>query len=122
MKVFISGKIGEEVISDPTRKKFDRVERSLLSNGYEVENPVSDSYQIALNISHKSKKPAEIIMFNLHLLSDCDAVYMLDDWDQSSFANLMLDFARIAGKEVWWQDYEDWKVFDNGSDRWVPME
>ena len=39
MKVYISGKIGEAVISDETRQKFDAAEKMLQDKGYRVFNP-----------------------------------------------------------------------------------
>ena len=40
-KVYISGKIGEEVLSDATREKFARAEDMLRSKGYDVFNPTT---------------------------------------------------------------------------------
>lgn len=38
MRVYISGKIGEEVISDATRQKFAKAEKMLQDRGYDVFN------------------------------------------------------------------------------------
>lgn len=42
MKVYISGKIGEVVISEATRKKFAKAEEMLKAKGYEVFNPCDE--------------------------------------------------------------------------------
>ena len=43
-KIYISGKIGEEVLSDETRKKFAKAEKMLRSKGYDVFNPTTSGF------------------------------------------------------------------------------
>lgn len=38
-KVYIAGKIGEDILSDTTRKKFAEAEAWLKAKGYKVFNP-----------------------------------------------------------------------------------
>ena len=45
MRVYISGKIGGEVISDATRQKFARAEEMLKAKGYQVFNPCDERWQ-----------------------------------------------------------------------------
>jgi len=45
MRFYISGKIGEEVISEATRRKFAAVEAMLQAKGYETFNPTSGEWQ-----------------------------------------------------------------------------
>ena len=40
-KVYISGKIGEEVLSEATRQKFASAEKFLKAKGYKVFNPTT---------------------------------------------------------------------------------
>ena len=40
-KVYISGKIGEEVLSDATREKFAKAEEYIKAKGYKVFNPTT---------------------------------------------------------------------------------
>ena len=40
-KVYISGKIGEEVLSKATREKFAKAEKWLKAQGYAVFNPTT---------------------------------------------------------------------------------
>ena len=41
MRVYISGKIGEEVLSEATRQKFARAEELLQARGFETFNPTT---------------------------------------------------------------------------------
>ena len=41
MKVYISGKIGEEVVCEATRQKFAKAEEMLKAKGYKVFNPTT---------------------------------------------------------------------------------
>ena len=41
MKVYISGKIGEEVLSEATRQKFAKAEQMLKAKGFETFNPTT---------------------------------------------------------------------------------
>lgn len=138
MRVYISGKIGEEVVSEATRQKFARAEAMLRAKGYEVFNPCNENYQrhLAFNIGHIEKeclslnipfnRYAEILMQDLYWMKQCDAIYMLADWGQSNGANVELDFATATGKQRFWQQEEDAKLFcddaGNYTDVWIPLE
>lgn len=133
MRVYISGKIGEEVISDATREKFARAEKMLqerLSDFSTVVNPASEEFQVTMDMYFRwwqiTKNLPDILLYDLKFLKTCDVIYMLDDWDQSDVANLELDYARCTGKKIWWQDEEDAKVFCDDTERyekvWVPIE
>jgi hypothetical protein len=65
MKVYISGKIGEEVISDATRQKFVRAEKMLEAKGYDVFNPTDPEWQyIQSRCFNREKENAIIITVN----------------------------------------------------------
>lgn len=107
MKVYISGKIGEEVISDATRQKFARAEKMLKAKGYEVVNPASDKCQMLLRYSMKKEEDLGYKgdFYSLALMTDlvsiwrdCDAVYFLEDWDKSPGAGSEHSFAMAIGK------------------------
>ncbi len=139
MKVYISGKIGEEVISDATRLKFARAEEMLRANGYDVFNPTDERWQAALrrdyekeklspgNLILKGKFPtfyAYALLRDLMVLATKDAVYFLDDWEASNGANTELSFAMATGIRRLWQSATDAAVYsDDGEkteDAWLP--
>ena len=45
MKIYIIGKIGEAIVSDATRQRFERAQRMLEALGHETVNPASEEYQ-----------------------------------------------------------------------------
>lgn len=139
MKVYISGKIGEEVISDATRQKFARAEKMLKAKGYEVFNPCSTAWQHCLKRGYESQSfekdgiPANAIPFydycilrDLMCLSLKDTVYFLEDWDKSPGANVEHSFAMATGKKMLWQRLEDAQVFHDDDEKpedvWLPID
>lgn len=136
MKVYISGKIGEEVISEATRRKFAKAEAMLKGKGYEVENPCDGLWQqqlkngygrkVAGNWDYKPSFYSYVLLRDMGVLAACDAIYMLEDWDLSSGANVELAFARATGKKVLWQSPIDAQAFrddnEKAEDVWLPIE
>lgn len=138
MKVYISGKIGEEVISDATRQKFARAEAMLKAKGYEVFNPCDEQWQSTLRREYDSDRYAKspwltgtfpefyayVLLRDLMVLSTKDAIYMLADWTGSDGANVELDFARSTGKQMFWESKEDALVFNDEEHYhvWLPIE
>ena len=139
MKVYISGKIGEEVISEATRQKFARAQRMLEVMDYEVFNPTDEKWQRTLRREYDNdqymKSPflmgqfpdfyAYALLRDLMVLSTKDAIYMLADWTESDGANVELDFARATGKQMFWESKEDALVFRNDEEHynvWLPIE
>lgn len=114
MRVYISGKIGEEVISDATRQKFARAEEMLKAKGHEVTNPASEKCQCLLRYSLRNeelKTGKEVEFYSFALMTDivsiwrdCDAVYFLRDWRQSRGATAELYFAKAVGKRMYFED------------------
>lgn len=139
MRVYISGKIGGEVISDATRQKFARAEEMLKAKGYQVFNPCDERWQKILRREYEhdnyvqspwliDKFPdfyAYCLLRDLMVLSTKDAIYMLADWTESDGANVELDFARATGKQLFWESKEDALVFRNDEEHynvWLPIE
>ena len=115
MRVYISGKIGEEVISDATRQKFAKAEEMLRAKGYEVFNPCGFEWQGALHMNWKVAETTVgvggvIDRYGYYLLKDiqklavCDAVYFLEDWRKSPGATSEYFFAKATGKRMFFQD------------------
>jgi len=139
MKVYIAGKIGEEVISDATRRKFARAEEILRAKGYDVFNPCDEKWQATLRREYEELWPCSfllqgkfptfydyVLLRDLTVLATKDAVYFLEDWDRSPGANSEHSFAMVTGKKMLWQRLEDAKVFRNDNetteDVWLPIE
>ena len=134
MRVYISGKIGEEVISDATRAKFARAER-MLERHFNTEfdmivNPASEAFQDTMKQAFEwrelRRNLPDILLFDLHWLRTCDAIYMLADWTDSDGANVELDFARATKKRIFWEREEDAQLnsedFNNYEDAWLPIK
>ena len=140
MKVYISGKIGEEVISDATRQKFARAEEMLKAKGYEVFNPCDEKWQRLLKREYEHDKYinskwvdgefpsfyAYALLRDQMVLSTKDAVYFLEDWDKSPGANAEYSFAMATGKKLLWQDQWDAQVYHDDDEKpedvWLPIE
>ena len=134
MRIYISGKIGEEVISEATREKFARAER-MLERHFNTEfdtivNPASEAFQDAMKQAFEwrelRRNLPDILLFDLQWLRTCDAIYMLADWTESDGANVELDFARATGKRIFWEREEDAQCFygddETAEDVWLPIE
>lgn len=130
MKIYISGKIGEEGLSDATLEKFARAEQMLKAKGFETFNPTTSGlgWQAEYNVENATYKTSfyqEILLCDLVQLAKCDAIFMLADWYRSSGANVELDFAVATGKQRYWEQEDDAKVFcddaGNYTDVWMPI-
>lgn len=138
MNIYISGKIGEEVISETTRAKFARAEEMLKAKGFEVFNPTCEEWQRHVWVTYEKDRHAKepwldgrfpdfygyTLLRDLMVLSAKDAIYMLADWTDSDGANVELDFARATGKQIFWENKEDALVFcddDKNYNVWLPI-
>lgn len=114
MKVYISGKIGEEVISDETRQKFTAAEWLMLKRGHGVFNPTDPDWIECLRQNYDSAvesfgnevvpKYEYILLKDIVKLSKADAIYMLADWRQSPGARAEYAFAEAVGKRFFFED------------------
>ena len=102
-KVYISGKIGEEVLSEATRQKFASAEKFLKAKGYKVFNPTTSGYgKIAENTAKANGTTfyREILLLDIMALQQCDIICLLPDWDESPGAKAELYFAEAIGLKV----------------------
>ena len=130
MKVYISGKIGEDVISDATREKFNLAQEMLQSMGLEVFNPCNAAWQRVLKRGYENElfekggmKASTIPFYDYCLLRDMmalslkDAIYFLEDWSKSPGAKAEHAFALATKKKILFASREhavyhleeDWK-------------
>lgn len=104
MKVYISGKIGEEVLSEATRQKFAKAEKELRSWDFDVFNPTTSGLGAkAEELARQNGTDfyTEIMKLDLAELERCDAIYLLSDWVDSRGAKQELSRAKKLGLDVW---------------------
>ena len=139
MRVYISGKIGEEQLSEATRQKSARAEIMLRSKGFEVFNPTTSGFgayaeEFVKNYNKclpesmcRRKWYDQILLMDLDAVATCHAIYLLDDWQDSDGANTEYSYAMAIGKKILFQNKEDAAVFHDDSietieDVWLPIE
>ena len=99
MKVYIAGAI----TNDPVYKiKFDRAERLLRSEGYDVVNPAKNEPPKGKEWTYR-----DYINAGLKQLMTCDAIYLLRGWQISKGANLEAYYAQTAGLEAIYERPEE---------------
>lgn len=106
-RVYISGKIGEEVISHSTYLKFAKAEELLKSGGWETFNPCDEKWQTHLKEFYPiNVHPKDMSFYAYALLRDMmalatkDAICLLPDWKDSPGARTELAFAKATGKTI----------------------
>ena len=113
MRVYISGKIGEEVLSDATREKFAKAEAYLKGWDFEVFNPTTSGLgERAEELARENGTDfyTEIMKLDLAELAWCDAIYLLNDWEDSPGAKKELAFAREHNISVWCENDSDKEI------------
>lgn len=114
MKVYISGKIGEEVLSEATREKFAEAEKLLQSRGFETFNPTTSGLGRHAESIAKAEGTTfyeEIMVLDIIKLKECDAIYMLADFLSSPGAKAEHALAIAFKKKVYYAD----ELFENGT-------
>lgn len=121
-KIYISGKIGPQGVTPETRAKFVQVADWLLTQGHEVMNPTSESWQAWLNQKlamrasydkrHGITPYARMLALDIDRLKEADVILLLHDWQESPGAIAEKAFAEATGKEVWHED--DFDMATNG--------
>lgn len=107
MRVYISGKIGEEVLSEATREKFAKAEEYLKGWDFEVFNPTTSGLGARAEELAKENGTdfyTEIMNLDLAELALCDAIYMLTDWTDSPGAKREYAEASKLGLAIWYED------------------
>ncbi len=96
MKIYISGKISG-LDPEEVDKKFKRVQTGLENGGFEAVNPVSVFPQ-GIPLSWE-----EYMVSDIEMLFNCDAVYMLSDWEESRGARIEHFIAKECGKTMFYE-------------------
>jgi len=112
--IYISGKMGEKVLSEKTIAKFNAAQKRLEKDGWEVVNPADGQFQREAervvtmeearwrneNIEGEFDWYSYILLFDLHIVAPCDAIYMLSDWRDSPGATSEHAYALACHKEI----------------------
>lgn len=98
MKVYISGKITGDT---DYKQKFDRAAEFLCNIGHEAINPTVIDAQLTYD---------EYMRIDLAMLSVCDAIYLLDGWEDSNGANIEYNAAKQKGLRVYFQGQDEEKL------------
>lgn len=111
--IYISGKMGEKRLSARTIGKFSVAQERLLKDGWAVINPASAAFQkdAKRHVAIEEKKWQELdfgnfdwyawlLLYDMHSLALCDAIYMLNDWEESPGATAEYYYAKACGKEI----------------------
>lgn len=102
MKIYISGQI-TGLKEKEAKIYFDRAEKMLLEKGYNPVNPMR------INPPIKNKSWKDYMIDDLRLLFDCEAIYLIDNWQMSKGGK-----NRILYCEKAWNEYNrDYRIIIN---------
>ena len=91
MRIYISGAITG---TEDFRERFLKAEKELIAVGHDTVNPARLN-----DIMPKDATHGEYMRMSFELLDICDAIYMLDGWENSKGANQGYGFAKGKGIE-----------------------
>lgn len=92
MKVYISGMVTSLPIEE-ARENFSQAQETLEKYGFEVVNPLNNG------LSPDDPWLAHMKV-DIKLLMDCDAIYMLNNWEDSRGAKIEHDLAVSLGYNI----------------------
>lgn len=92
MKIYISGKISD-LPTEQVKEKFAKAEAQIRAFGHEPVNPL-DNGQLP------TATWAQQMTASLAMLFECDAIYLLSDWDDSRGARIEANIAEECGLEI----------------------
>ena len=92
IKVYISGKI-TGLSADQVAEKFKRAEKQVASFGFEPVSPLNNG--VAPEAPWREHMKRDIAM-----LLDCDGIYLLRDWGDSSGARIEFNIAKECGLDI----------------------
>ena len=111
--IYISGKMGEKKLSKATVKKFEAAQEKLSNDGWAVINPAGKVFQHDAQHHVRIEEAkwqnldfgafdwyAWLLLWDMHNLALCDAIYLLRDWRDSPGSKSEYYYAKACGKEI----------------------
>ena len=95
MKIYISGAVTG---TDDYLERFARAEEQLKAQGFEVINPAAINAVLPRSTSYGQYMEMSQIM-----LSFCDCVFMLKDWEHSRGAKQEFAWSVLDGKKIYFE-------------------
>lgn len=95
MKVYISGPITGTV---GYMERFQEIENKMAAAGIVAINPAKVNAQLPNTLSH-----AEYMKTSLAMLDMCEAIYMLDGWQQSKGCSIEFEYAYENGISIYFE-------------------
>lgn len=95
MKIYISGKITGLPLQE-VKERFASAQALLEEIGFETVNPLKKGLP-------ESATWEQHMVKDIELLLQCDAIYMMDNWVDSTGASIEYDVAMRTGKDVWFE-------------------
>ena len=95
MRIYVSGKISGLPYED-VKTRFDDCQELLESIGFEVINPIT------MGLRQEATWEQHMVK-DIELLLSCDAIYMMDNWMDSTGAGIEYDIAMRTGKDIWFE-------------------
>ncbi len=92
-RIFISGGISGV---ENYKERFDKVEEQLRRSGFAVVNPAN----LPKVLPESETTHEEYMKVCLKILSMCDAICMLDNWEQSRGARQEYNYAIMHGMKI----------------------
>ena len=92
MKIYISGKMGD-IPENRIRHRFKEVADYLRQEGHVPVNP-------AVMLDNPGLEYEDYMSIDFSMLHVCDAIYMLEGWEESEGAKRELTYAINTGKKI----------------------
>lgn len=96
MKIYISGPITG---TRDYMERFQRVEDKMAAAGIVAINPARVNAQLPETLSH-----AEYMKTSIAMLDMCEAIYMLDGWQQSKGCEIEFEYAYENGIAIYFEN------------------
>lgn len=96
MKIYISGPITGTI---GHRERFQEAERKLTSAGLVAINPARVNGELPSILTHSEYMKTSIAMLDM-----CEAVYMLEGWQQSKGCSIEFEYAYEHGISIYFEN------------------